>query len=200
MPFRNAVVVDVPGDVPDIGPYTYILEQPDNAGDATLDGWEFGATWFPDLPGYWDGLGIQASLTLLESEQEIPILNETGDITGFDILPLGGVSETSYSTILAYDREDFNARLSWFWRDDFYNNNEAALFANPLQVWRSAEESLDFQFTWNINDNWTATFDATNITEPTFHWNYGDQPTLFNFHNYLYSRTFAVGVRYNFGQ
>lgn len=200
VPFRNSVVVDVPGDVPDIGPYTYILQQPDNAGEAVLDGWEFGATWFPELPGYWDGLGIQASLTLLESEQEIPILNEVGDIIDFDILPIGGVSETSYSTILAYDREDFNARLSWFWRDDFYNNNEAALFANPLQVWRSAEESLDFQFTWNINDSWTATFDATNITEPTFHWNYGNQPTLFNFHNYLYSRTFAVGVRYNFGQ
>ena len=38
---------------------------------------------------------------------------------------------------------------------------EAALFANPLQVWRSAEESLDFQFTWNVNENWTLTFDAT---------------------------------------
>ena len=117
-----------------------------------------------------------------------------------NVLPIGGVSETSYSAILAYDREKFNARLSWFWRDDFYNNNEARLFANPLQVWRLAEESLDFQFTWLVNDNWTVTFDATNLTEPTFHWNYGDQPELFNFHNYLYSRTFAVGVRYGFGR
>lgn len=199
VPFRNAVVVDVPGDVPDIGPYTYILQQPDNAGEGELDGWEFGATWFPELPGYWDGLGIQASLTLLDSEQQLPILNEVGDIVGFDIVPIGGVSETSYSAILAYDHEAFNARLSWFWRDDFYNNNEAALFANPLQVWRLAEESLDFQFTWLVNDSWTMTFDATNITEPTSHWNYGDQPVLFNFHNYLYSRTFAVGVRYGFG-
>lgn len=199
VPFRNAVVVDVPDDVPDIGPYTYILSQPDNAGESTLDGWEFGLTWFPDLPGRWNGLGIQSSLTLLDSEQELPILNEVGDITGFDVLPIGGVSETSYSVILAYDRERFNTRLSWFWRDDFYNNNEAALFANPLQVWRSAEESLDFQFTWLVTDDWTVTLDATNITQPKFHWNYGNQPQLFNFHNYLYSRTVALGVRYNFG-
>lgn len=199
-PFRSSVIVDVPGDIPDIGPYPYVLETPENAGEGKLDGWEFGATWFPELPGYWNGLGIQGSLTLLDSEQEIPVTTEEGEFVGFDILPIGGVSETSYSAILAYDRENFNARLSWFWRDDFYNNNEARLFANPLQVWRSAEESLDFQFTWHINDSFTATFDATNITEPTFHWNYGDQPTLFNFHNYLYSRTFAVGVRYNFGQ
>lgn len=199
IPFRNAVVVDVPNDVPDLGPYTYILSQPDNAGDATLDGWEFGATWFPNLDGWMDGFGVQASYTILDSEQELPVLDELGNIVDVDVLPIGGVSESSYSVILAYDREFFNARLSWFWRDDFYNNNEAALFANPLQVWRSAEESLDFQLTWLVNDNWTLTFDATNLTEPEFHWNYGNQPEIFNFHNYLYSRTFALGVRFGFG-
>ncbi|HLT91003.1 MAG TPA: TonB-dependent receptor [Woeseiaceae bacterium] len=198
--FRNAVVVDVPDDIPDRGPYTYILSQPDNAGEATLDGWEFGFTWFPRLSGLAEGLGIQASYTLLDSEEEIPVLDEQGNIVRVDILPIGGVSESSYSVILAYDRERFNARLSWFWRDDFYNNNEAALFANPLRIWRSAEESLDFQFTWNASENWTVTFDATNLTEPEFHWNYGNMPHLFNFHNYLYSRTFALGARYSFGR
>ena len=200
VPFRNAVVVDVPDDVPDLGPYTYILSQPDNAGEGVLDGWELGFTWFPVLSGWADGLGLQASVTLLDSEQELPILDEEGNVVGTDVVPIGSVSETSYSVILAYDREHFNTRLSWFWRDDFYNNNEAALFANPLQVWRSAEESLDFQFTWNVNDNWALTFDATNLTEPEFHWNYGDMPDLFNFHNYLYSRTFALGARFNFGR
>lgn len=200
VPFRNAVVVDVPNDVPDLGPYTYILSQPDNAGEATLDGWEFGMTWFPELTGWMDGFGVQASFTILDSEQELPVLDAEGNVIGVDIVPIGGVSESSYSVILAYDRERFNTRLSWFWRDDFYNNNEAALFANPLQVWRSAEESLDFQLTWNITPSWTLTFDATNLTEPEFHWNYGDMPDLFNFHNYLYSRTYAVGARFSFGQ
>ena len=198
VPFRNAVIYDVPDDVPDRGPYTYILSQPDNAGKSSLDGWEFGFTYFPELPGWFDGLGVQASYTILDSEQELPVLDELGNIVDFDIFSIGGVSDTSYSVILAYDRETFNMRLSYFWRDDFYNNLEAALFANPLQVWRGEEESLDFQLTWNITDRWTTTFDATNLTEPEFHWNYGNQPTLFNFHNYLYSRTFALGVRYQF--
>ncbi|MEJ2383722.1 MAG: TonB-dependent receptor [Xanthomonadales bacterium] len=198
VPFRNAVVYDVPDDVPDRGPYTYILSQPDNAGESSLDGWEFGFTYFPELPGWFDGLGVQASYTILDSEQELPVLDAEGNIVDYDIFSIGGVSDTSYSVILAYDRETFNMRLSYFWRDDFYNNLEAALFANPLQVWRGEEESLDFQLTWQFLDRWSATFDATNLTQPEFHWNYGNQPTLFNFHNYLYSKTYALGVRYQF--
>ena len=150
------------------------------------------------MPGWFDGLGVQASYTILDSEQQLPVLDAEGNTVDYDIYSIGGVSDTSYSVILAYDRETFNMRLSYFWRDDFYNNLEAALFANPLQVWRGEEESLDFQLTWHITDSWTTTFDATNLTEPEFHWNYGNQPTLFNFHNYLYSRTFALGVRYQF--
>jgi len=198
VPFRNAVVYDVPDDVPDRGPYTYILSQPDNAGKSSLDGFEFGLTWFPELPGWFDGLGVQASYTILDSEQELPLLDAEGNITGYDVYSIGGVSDTSYSVILAYDRETFNMRLSYFWRDDFYNNLEAALFANPLQVWRGEEESLDFQLTWYFADRWATTFDATNLTQPEFHWNYGNQPQLFNFHNYLYSRTFSLGLRYQF--
>ncbi len=142
VPFRNAVIFDVPDDVPDIGPYTYILSQPDNAGESSLDGWEFGLTWFPELPGWFDGLGIQTSYTILDSEQQLPILDAEGNLTGFDISSIGGVSDTSYSVILAYDRDRFNARLSYFWREDFYNNNEAALFANPLQEGRGGEPRL----------------------------------------------------------
>jgi len=195
--FRNAVSYDDPRDNPDRGEYIYILSQPANAGKSTLDGWEFGVTWFPELPGWWNGLGIQGSLTILDSEAEIPTQDENGDITGYNILPIFGVSETSYSIILAYDRDTFSARLSWFWRDDFIDRNEAALFANPLAIYKSAEESLDFQATWVLSDRWALTFDATNLTNPVFHENYGNNPMIFNHLNNLYSRTYSVGVRFN---
>jgi hypothetical protein len=72
------------------------------------------------------------------------------------------------------------------------------LFSNPLEIWKSAEESLDFQLTWRVVSNLTLTFDAVNLTAPIFHENYGDQPMLFNFYNNYYSRTWAVGARYQF--
>lgn len=194
--FRNAVSYDDPLDNPDRGEYTYILSQPANAGKAKLDGWEFGLTYFPDLPGWWNGLGIQGSLTILDSNQEIPTQDDEGNITGYNILPIFGVSKTSYSIILAYDRDTFSTRLSWFWRDSFIDRNEAALFANPLAIYKSAEESLDFQATWVLSDRWSLTFDATNLTNPVFHENYGDNPMIFNFLNNLYSRTYSIGVRF----
>ena len=196
--FRNVVQYDDPDDDPDRGLYDYVLSQPDNAGDSTLDGWEFGTTWFPELPGWFDGLGVQASVTILDSERKIPVLADDGSVERVDVLTIAGVSDTSYSAILAYDRDYFSARLSWFWRDDFYDRNEATLFANPLAIWKSAEESLDFQATWHVNENWTLTFDAVNLTDPVFNENYGDNPDVFNFLNHYYSRTFALGVRYQF--
>jgi iron complex outermembrane recepter protein len=196
VPFRRPVQYNDPDDIPDLGLYTYILSQPANAGNATLDGWEFGFTWFPELPGWFDGLGFQGSYTILDSEQEIPILDEVGTVTGYDILPIFGVSDSSYSAILAYDRDTFGARLSYFWREEFQDRNEAALFANPLAIWKSPEKSLDFQATWMVSDRWTLTFDATNLTEEVFNENYGNQPVIFNFNNWFYSRTFALGLRF----
>jgi TonB-dependent receptor len=196
--YLNVVQYDDPDDDPDRGLYDYVLSQPDNAGDSKLNGWEFGATWFPELDGWWDGLGIQASITTLDSEREIPRLNDDGTLDRIDVLDIHGVSDLSYSAILAYDRDYFSARLSWFWRDDFLDRDEARFFANPLGIYKSAEESLDFQATWHVNDNFTLTFDAVNLTDPVFHENYGDNPLIFNFYNNYFSRTFALGVRYQY--
>jgi TonB-dependent receptor len=193
---RNVVQFDDPDDNPDRGLYNYVLSQPDNTGDATLDGWELGLTWFPELRGWLDGLGFQGSLTILDSERREPIQDEAGNVIGTDILSIMGVSETSYSAMLAYDRGRFSSRLSYFWRDDFHDRDEAALFANPIQIWKSAEESLDFQANWQAGENWTVTFDAVNLTGPVFHENYGDNPVVFNFLNNYFSRAFGVGIRY----
>ena len=106
------------------------------------------------------------------------------------------MSDTSYSAILAYDRAKFSARLSYFWREEFQDRNEAALFANPLAIWKSPEKSLDFQFTWLVSERWTVTFDATNLTEEVFHENYGNNPVYFNHLNNFFSRTFALGLRF----
>lgn len=198
--FRNVITADDPNDNPDRGMYTFVLSQPDNVGEATLDGWEFGTTWFPELDGWLNGFGVQASLTILDSEQKVPQTDDAGNVTGVEVSELFGVSDTSYNVMLAYDREKYSARLSYFWREKFRDRSEAALFANPLAIWKQPEESLDFQLTWLATDHLAFTFDATNITEERFHENYGDMPLLFNFHNNLYSRTYALGMRYTFGK
>ncbi|WP_062063673.1 TonB-dependent receptor [Cellvibrio sp. OA-2007] len=179
---------------------TYVLSQPFNASNGELTGLELGAVWFPEnLPGVLDGFGIQASYTALNSSQSTPITDSTGVITEVKETDLFGVSDESYSVVLAYDKGDLGMRLSYAWRSEFLNNYEAALFANPLEMWRKPEASMDLQISYAVNDNLSLTFDGTNLTEEIYQSYYGENgETTNNFGSSLYSRTFAIGARLTF--
>lgn len=196
---RTRVMYDDPDDDPDMGEQIYVLTQPDNSANGELDGIEVGVVYFPEnLPGILDGFGVQASYTALDSSQDIPFYdNDTGNLLGYDTVELFGVSDSSYSIVLAYDKEPFGARLSYVWRDAFRYDNEAAVFANPLPRYRAAETSLDFQMNWDINDSFTVTFDATNLTDEQFQ-AYYQYPDIYNFSSGIYSKTYALGVRFSY--
>jgi iron complex outermembrane receptor protein len=179
---------------------TFILDQPTNASSGELKGLELGLIWFPEnLPGVLDGLGVQASYTGLESSQSTPMTNAQGDITGYDETDMFGVSDESYTVVLAYEREKLGMRLSYTWRSEFLARYEAALFANPLEIWNKPEQTMDFQLSYQVLDNLSLTLDGTNLTEEIYQSYYGaNGATTNNFGSSLYSRTFAIGARYTF--
>lgn len=194
--FRRRVRATVP---PDTAPYDYVLSQPDNTSSGELMGYEAGAQYFVDeLHPLLKGFGVKASYTSLESEQDIPITNSAGQVTGSLVRDLFGVSKSSYNVTLLYERSRFSANLSYVWREAFLANYEAALFANPLGVNRRPEESLDFSMTYRVSKNLSLTFDATNLTDTLYQSYYGNNSTTNNFGSSLYSRTFAVGARFDF--
>ena len=179
------------------------ITRPENASNGTLKGLELGLTYFPSyLPSILDGLGFTGSATILDSEQTIPVVDNQGQITGTTKSAFFGVSKLSYNATLAYDSGPIGARLSYIWRKGFLNNNEGRSFANPIGMWRAPEKSLDFQLTWNVNDDIGITFDAVNITKAKQqnYYKFGDvgNPTEFNSSTLLIDRTFALGVRFKF--
>jgi TonB-dependent receptor len=181
----------------------FVVTQPVNASDGTLDGIELGVVYFPDyLPGVLRGLGVQGSFTKLNSEQTIPMTNTAGEIIGEEKSEFFGVSDKSYNVTLAYDRAGVGARLSYVWRDDSFNRNEARIFANPIGIWRAAEESLDLQVSYDVNEHLAVSFDAVNLTEEMQqeYYQFGSSggPTTTNFGNVLISRQYALGARYRF--
>lgn len=201
VPTRSFFQFQNPDDPNDPNNGDYILTIPNNTSNGKLDGFELGFVWFPEnLPALADGLGLQASYTSLDSSQDIPEFDEGGNLVRFVESPLFSVSDSSYSVVLAYDREAFDARLSYVWREAFKLDNDAPIFANPLARFSSEEESLDFQFSYYINDNFVATFDATNLTDEVFQTNYGGRSTLMNFGSAIFSRTYALGFRASFGE
>ncbi len=194
--FRRAVTHDK--STTDSTPYKFVLTQPYNASSGMLQGAEIGAVWFPEnLPGYLDGFGLQASYTSLDSSQTTPDTNDKGEITSYSETDLFGVSKSSYSVVLAYDKHDVGMRLSYSWREGFLANYEAALFANPLEMRRKPEASMDFQLSYKVNEHFEVTFDGTNLTNELYQSYYGNNSETNNFGTALYSRTFALGVRYS---
>ncbi|QJR81259.1 TonB-dependent receptor [Alteromonas pelagimontana] len=201
---RSEIYYDYPDDVDqngeEIGPLLHILTQPNNSANGKLEGYELGLIYFPDnLPDILQGIGIQASYTSLDSSQDLPVFDADDPTNpnpiGYDTVEMFGVSDQSYSVVLAYEKERFGTRLSYVWRDAFRYDNEAATFANPLARYRAPEQSLDFQFSYNVNENLVLTFDATNLTDEIFN-AYYQYPDTYNFSSGIYSRTFALGVRY----
>lgn len=202
---RSEIYYDYPNDVDEdgeeIGELLHILTRPDNSANGELTGYELGVVYFPEeLPGLLDGFGVQASYTALDSSQDLPIYDEDDPTNpepiGFDTVEMFGVSDSSFSVVLAYEKDDISSRLSYVWRDAFRYDNEAAIFANPLARYRAPETSLDFQLSYNVSENLVLTFDATNLTDEKFQ-AYYQQPDIYNFSSGIYSRTYALGLRYS---
>ncbi|MGD8174862.1 TonB-dependent receptor [Marinimicrobium sp. ARAG 43.8] len=122
IPFRSSIQADVEG----VNVDTFILDRPENASNGVLRGAELGLTYFPEnLPAALDGLGMVASATFLDSEQDIPVPDEQANQVDTRTEPFFGVSDSSYSVTLAYERPTFDARLSYIWREDAINRNDA---------------------------------------------------------------------------
>ncbi|MCU4676452.1 TonB-dependent receptor [Catenovulum sp. 2E275] len=178
----------------------YILNAPVNASDGELSGVEVGLVYVPeDLPEMIDGIGFQASYTQLDSSQTTTDFNADGTVGAVVESKMSGVSDSSYSVVTFYEKENFDMRLSYVWREAFYSHNEALFFANPLQFWSKPEQSLDFQFSFDVTEDLRITVDATNILDDKYQNHYGEgNVDTFNFGTGIYSRTFAVGARYQF--
>ena len=175
----------------------YRLTLPSNTSNGQLNGIELGLVYFPDnLPQLLDGFGVQASFTWLEGETYDPVFDENNAIIERVTNPMFGVSDTSYSLVLAYEKASFDARLSYVWREDFKTgtNNCCSM---PNGVWSDSEASMDFQLSYDVTDNMVVTFDATNLTDELYQGYYTDE-YLYNNGSSIFARTYALGVRYSF--
>ncbi|MGC4074974.1 MAG: TonB-dependent receptor [Nibricoccus sp.] len=195
VPFRRRVTY-----TDAIGPYDYILTQPTNASDGELEGAEIGGKYYPkNLPGIFQGFGVEGSYTRLKSSQTVPMTNSAGVITGTRETEFYLVSPDSYSVTLAYERSKLSARMSYAWRSAFHHHDEAPLFANPLAVYNDAEQSFTAQITYRLTKNLSLTLKGTNLTDDIQHSYYGENgSTIHNFGNWIVGRTISAGVRYSF--
>lgn len=140
----------------------------DNVGEANINGIELSYQQTYDmLPGLWSGLGFQANYTYLDTDEDIEADIDTSVYGTFVDLPLEGLSPRSYNMIVFYENEFFNTRLAYNYRSEYMLNSRDVIGKRP--VYNDDRATLDYSFTYNVNDALKVGFDLTNLTNEQTH-------------------------------
>nr|WP_136252440.1 TonB-dependent receptor [Ningiella ruwaisensis] len=116
---------------------------------------------FSFLPDLWSGLGVSASFSHTETE----IIRIADPNRGVFSSDLPGLSPNVFSGTLFWEYEGFETRINARYRDPFVSQQVAV---NSQVVNFDSELVLDFQASYEINENLGVLFQVNNLTdEPT---------------------------------
>lgn len=159
-----------------------------NGGDAEVRGFEAAYNQsLSFLPGPLDGLGVQASVTLVDSKANYFAGNrQIKD-------DLVGLSKQSYNLVGYYEKGPISARLGWFWRSRYLQSIGSTTTA---QSYIAPYGSLDGSLSYQITPQYAVTLEGSNLTDEV-RFTYGktkDQPMEI----YHWGRTVSLTLRGKF--
>jgi TonB-dependent receptor len=172
---------------------------PVNTPGGDLDGFEVSYQQpFTFLPGVWSNFGAIVNYTQVASE----IIYKTPVPTVLDPLAtanvkddLTGLSKNAYNATLYFDNKVFSARVSAAYRSDYLTTVPGR---NGNDVEGTAETmNIDFSSSYNINDNFTISLEALNLTdEVQDQWvdSAGDRPSYYHHQG----TQFFLGARFKY--
>ncbi len=184
-----------------------------NLRDGTVDGVEFSyQDFFTEWPGLLGNLGVQANLTLIESDAEaLPsvfgagVRDQNGDaVEGFltvyrwGIDDLLGLSDMSYNLIGIYQDDRFEARLAYNWRSEYWSSYRDFVTGNPIQ--QDDIGFLDASVRWTITDSIEVSLQAANLLDEksTASQQVDAAGQTYARSVFLNDRRFEFGIRYDF--
>jgi len=136
---------------------TYQITTPGNLNPATIKGGEIGYNqFFTFLPAPFDGLGVQANYTLVES-------STPSTIQGYNI-PLTNLSRASYNVVVMYEKGPFSARVAYNWRDKFVTGVSNFVNVGLLQQVVRAYGDLDASLNYAVTKNVEISVQGVNLT------------------------------------
>ena len=161
------------------------------AGKSDLTGIElaFQRTFADVLPAPFDGLGIIANYTYIDSSSDF-VSETTG--AAYDI---PGLSENTINFTLFYEKGPWSGRVSYNFRDDFLDSNFNAS-ANPRFV--DEYDQWDASFGYAVNDNLSIMLEGINLTdENVFYYDRLGRSTMEHIVQASHAgRRFQAGVRW----
>lgn len=170
-------------------PVVLATARPFNSGNSELTGIElsFQRTFEDLLPAPFDGLGVIANYTFIDSGSDF--LNEkTGASYG-----IPGLSENTLDLTVFYEKDQWRARLSYNFRDEFLDGVLGGFSGHPRFV--ESYEQWDASFGYSLNENMSFAFEAINLAdENVYYYNLLATGT-----QQYRSQAINTGRRYQFG-
>lgn len=170
---RQSQLVAYPGV--DGNEYEYLISRPINVGTARIQGAEIGWNQFFDfLPAPFDGLGISANYTYIDSSTKVPTNLDAQPVdtdgSTFDDLPADGLSKNSYNVAAFYEKGPWQIRLAYNWRSEYllsigpngYNGGDGGI-PWKLPVYSDDYGQLDGSIFYKINDHLTLGLEMNNL-------------------------------------
>ena len=170
-----------------IGDYTGEATWLDNVGTGDINGVEIGVNKFFDaLPAPFDGLGIQANYTYIDSSADIPLNSQptTGDTqagaapldtdrSSYGQLPIDQLSKNAFNIVGMYEKDGFSARLAYSWRSKYLISwggngfdpdfNDGLGGKARIPVYNDDYGQLDASISYTFLENYTVTAEASNL-------------------------------------
>jgi len=140
------------------GPHPFTANVQGNGGDVT--GYEIGGKLaFSDIMdvAILNNIGLDANYTYSDSSQDAK------DVYGKD-LPFVGMSKDTYNFVVWYEQEEFSMRLAYNARSPrlMTQGNDAT---GGQSLYQDDYAQLDFNATYNLNENVSFYVNGSNITE-----------------------------------
>ncbi len=178
-----ATVYDIPPQ-PGDPLLNFLVQQPTNAENANIDGWEVALVHFFGDSGF----GINANATFVN-----------GDVGYNNSLPqdqdqfaLTGLSD-SWNFIAFWENEKFSARILMNHRDEFLSNTNVG---DRIPRYVQEYDQLDFNVAWRMTESLTFTLEGINMLEEpiVFHGRTSKQIQAYQ----ETDRRLMLGARYTF--
>jgi TonB-dependent receptor len=129
------------------------VQQPTNAENANIDGWEVALVHFFGGSGF----GVNANATFVNGDVKYDVSLPQS----VDQFALTGLSD-SYNLIAFWENERWSARILYNNRGEFLATTN---FSSRIPRFVDEYEQIDFNVAWRATDNLTFTLEGINLTE-----------------------------------
>ena len=133
----------------------FLVQQPTNAENANIDGWEVSLVHF--FTGALEGFGINTNATFVNGDVAYDIaLPQTQDQ-----FALTGLSD-SFNFIAFWENETWSARILYNNRGEFLSNTN---WSDRIPRFVDEYQQVDFNVAWRATDQLTLSLEGINLTE-----------------------------------